>query len=362
MMFIDFRQAFDTVRRGHLMRIMKELEIPEKLIKLVIMTLKNSKSTVQVGEGETEEFDVNAGVRQGDALSATLFNLMIESMIRKTNCSGTIVNKETQVMAYADDVVILSRTEKNLIETYERMNRQATEIGLQVSEVKTKYMRNGRGNNKRTNLRIGHSNFEEVDTFKYLGVRVNNRGGREEEIRERLQAGNRAFYANKKTLQNRNISKKTKMRIYKSLIRPTITYAAEVLCMTCREEERLRVFERKIVRSMMGPKRTEDNRWRARKNEEIEKELENEDIVRFIKSQRIRWLGHVMRREVKDPTRVVMEWRPEKERKRGRPRMTWWDAVMKDLRDMEIENWRAKCAERKSWRMICEQAKTHKEL
>jgi hypothetical protein len=61
------------------------------------------------------------------------------------------------------------------------------------------------------------------------------------------------------------------------------------------EEERvLAVFERKILRKMYGPVK-ENELWRIRRNDELEDIIKGENIVRFIKSQRIRWLGHIER-------------------------------------------------------------------
>ena len=66
--------------------------------------------------------------------------------------------------------------------------------------------------------------------------------------------------------------------------------------MTKKEEQALLVFERKIFRRIYGPK-YEDGEWKRRTNRELEELSKGENIVKWIKGQRIRWLGHLERRE-----------------------------------------------------------------
>jgi hypothetical protein len=79
-------------------------------------------------------------------------------------------------------------------------------------------------------------------------------------------------------------------------MRPVVTCGTETWTLTVTEENILRMFERKIIRKIYGAV-MENNRWRIRHNEEINTLLKGEDVVRFIKSQRIRWLGHEKRME-----------------------------------------------------------------
>jgi hypothetical protein len=91
----------------------------------------------------------------------------------------------------------------------------------------------------------------------------------------------------------------TKLKIYKSLIRPTVTYGCEAWTLTNRDEEYLRIFECRILRKIFGPLQNEDGFWRIRMNHELNDLIKNADIVRFVKSKRMAWLGHVVRMEEK---------------------------------------------------------------
>jgi hypothetical protein len=111
----------------------------------------------------------------------------------------------------------------------------------------------------------------------------------------------------------------------------------------------LRIFERKIIRKIYGPVMENDS-WRIRYNEGISKLLKGEDIVRFIKSHTIRWLGYVERMEDNAmPKRML----------KGRPMMRWLEEVENDLKKMEVKGWKGKMRNRDQWRLVVKEAKAH---
>ena len=87
-----------------------------------------------------------------------------------------------------------------------------------------------------------------------------------------------------------------KIRLYKTLIRPVVAYGAEIWTMTKKEEQALLSFERKMLRRIYGPK-YKDGEWKSRTNRKLEELSKGENIVIWIKGQRISWLGHLERME-----------------------------------------------------------------
>jgi hypothetical protein len=87
--------------------------------------------------------------------------------------------------------------------------------------------------------------------------------------------------------------------------------------------------------------------------------MKQEDIVKFIKSQRLRWAARVMRMEKTRTTRKITEWAPYKARPVGRPRLRWMDQVEDDLKGMRITGWRVKAEDREELSKTVEQTKTH---
>ena len=350
--------------KGKLINFMYKKGIPRKIIKLVEMTQKDARAMVMIDGHCGDEFMLTRGVRQGDALSATLFNLALEAAVENITDNGHIIYKLRQVCAYADDVVLIARNEKQLQELYLEMRVETKKIGLEVNEEKTKYMvvstREERRRNK-NNLRIADRVFEKVEQFVYLGVEINSSNLISQEIQRRIMAGNRALYANIKLLKSRLITRKTKLKIYTTLIRPVITYASETWNISNNDANKLRVFERKIIRRIYGAIQ-ENGIWRSRNNMEIQEILNNEDIVRYIKAQRLRWIGHVERMKEHRIPRKIYKASMTGRRRKGRPRNRWKDEVEEDLRRMNVRGWREKAKEKKEWRGVVRQAKAHIEL
>jgi len=121
---------------------------------------------------------------------------------------------------------------------YDHLETEARKIGLLVNERKTKYMFMIAAGNMRKphNLRIGNKEFEGVSEFKYLGNILENNNRNDGCIKERIQTGNKAYYANLQMLKSKVISRGSKLQIYKTLIRPVATYGAETWTLTAAEE------------------------------------------------------------------------------------------------------------------------------
>jgi hypothetical protein len=90
-------------------------------------------------------------------------------------------------------------------------------------------------------------------------------------------------------LSSRLLSRNVKVKIYKTIILPVVLYGRESLSLTLREEHRLRVFENRVLRKIFGPKRDEvTGEWRKLHNEELHNLLSSPDIIRQVKSRRMR--------------------------------------------------------------------------
>ena len=119
---------------------------------------------------------------------------------------------------------------------------------------------------------------------------------------------------------------------------------------------------RRLLRKIYGPTLDNDGTWRIKTNEELEMLIRKKNIVRFIKSQRLRWAAHVIRMDTKRTVKKLTEWEPCSSRPVGRPRLRWLDQVEEDLKKMKVRNWREKCKDRRLWNKIVKQAKTHQGL
>jgi hypothetical protein len=124
------------------------------------------------------------------------------------------------------------------------------------------------------------------------------------------------------------------------------------LVFTLGEEHRLRVFENRVLRKIFGPKREEDGSWRKLHNDELHNLYSSPNIVREIKSRRIRWAGHVAHMGDGRGAYRVLVGRPEGKTPLGRPRHMWEDNIKMDLREIGIDgaNWIRLPQDRVLWR------------
>lgn len=359
-LFIDFRQAYDSVKRSYLQETLNNFRIPGKLARLIMMTLKHTKSKVKVSGGRSREFTIRKGLKQGDALSCTLFNLVLERTMRQltNNPGGTLLNRLTQHMAYADDVDLLGRREQELREMFIEFEEESKRAGLSINEAKTKYMYMSRKakHHLTGSFAINSYEFEKVDTFKYLGSLITSNNENPLEIKDRIKAGNKAYYSLQKLLKSRFLTRTSKKRIYRTILRPVVLYGGETWVMTKKEEEGLNTWERKVLRRIYGPV-CDLGEWRIRTNEETYELYGEKTIVAEVKSARLRWLGHIERMPEERGVKKVYRQKPEGRRLPGRPRKRWLDCVEEDLKELGVRGWRRKGLDREEWRSVVQEAK-----
>jgi len=126
-------------------------------------------------------------------------------------------------------------------------------------------------------------------------VIVNGNNSTEEEIKGRISLGNKAFYANQDLFKSKLLTKNSKPRMYKTLVRPVVTYACETWVLKGNIQTKLRVFERKVIRRIYGPTKEKYGSWRIKWNEELNRLTGNKNIINYIKAQRLAWFGHIHR-------------------------------------------------------------------
>ena len=128
--------------------------------------------------------------------------------------------------------------------------------------------------------------------------------------------------------------------IYRTLILPVVLYGCDTWSQTLREERKLRVFENMVLRRILGPRKDEvTGEWRRLHNEELNDLYSSPNIVRVIKSRRMRWEGHVARMEESSGAYLVLVGKPEGKRILGRPWCRRKDNIKKDILEVEWGSW-----------------------
>ena len=362
-LFVDFKAQYDSVKRNELWQIMLEHGFPTKLIKLSRMTLEGSKSCVRITGETSAAFVTLDGLKQGDALNNLLFNIGLEGEVRRANVerNGTIITKSHMLLGFADDIDIIGINRKAVEEAFVPFKREAARLGLVPNSAKTKYMVAGkeRGSPRGVGaeVEIGGERFEVVDEFVYLGTLVTCDNDMSREVKQRVAAANRAFYGLRNQLRSRSLQTRTKLALYRTLILPVALYGHEAWTLKEADRRVLGVFERKVLRSILGGK-LEDGVWRRRMNHELYQVYKHADIVKVIQRGRLQWAGHVARMPDERAAKTIFSREPGRGRRlRGRPRTRWMCAVEEDARSAGVRgDWRTAAQDRRSWTSLIRSA------
>ena len=171
---VDYTHTFDSVYGNKLIECLKKFEVPNKLISLIAVTLIQTRAPVKINRDLTEEFMVECGVKQGDPLLGTLFGLVTDTILKQVGLRKNITTRLKQCIAYADDIMLTTRTKQSLIDTFKKLKEISAKYGLIVNGQKTKYLRCMRKNYNLEELKINSMYPEQVQSYKYLGSTVNN--------------------------------------------------------------------------------------------------------------------------------------------------------------------------------------------
>ena len=156
-------------------------------------------------------------------------------------------------------------------------------------------------------------------------------------------------------LSSRLLSKNLKIKIYRTIILPVVLYGCEAWSLTSREERKLRVSENMVLRRIFGPRRDEvTGEWRRLHNEELKDLYSSPNIVRVIKSRRMRWARHVAHVGEERGVYRVLVGKPEGGRPLGRPRRRWVDNIRMNLQEVGCVymDWIGLAQDRDRWRTL----------
>ncbi|KAK3526945.1 hypothetical protein QTP86_005766 [Hemibagrus guttatus] len=283
--FVDLEKAYDRVPREELWYCMRRSGVAEKYVRVVQDMYERSRTVVRCAVGQTEEFNVEVGLHQGSALSPFLFAIVMDQL------SEEVRQESPWTMMSANEIVICSESREQVEENLERWRFALERRGMKVSRSKTEYMcvneREGSGT-----VRLQGEEVKKVQEFKYLGSTVQSNGECGKEVKKRVQAGWNGWRKVSGVLCDRKISARIKGKVYRTVVRPAMLYGLETVSLRKRQESELEVAELKMLRFSLGVTRLDRIR-----NEYIRGTAHVGHLGDKVKKARLRWFGHVQRRE-----------------------------------------------------------------
>jgi Reverse transcriptase (RNA-dependent DNA polymerase)/Endonuclease/Exonuclease/phosphatase family len=402
MAFVDLEKAFDRVPREVVWWALRTLGVDEWLITVIKAMYVDATTSVRLSGIESRGFKVKVGVHQGSVLSPLLFVIVLEALSR------TFRGGLPMEILYADDLVLMAESEELLIEKFRKWRTGLEEKGLRVNMGKTKVMRchvsahqaeesgkypcgvckKGVGRNsirctsclawihkkcsgisgslqnvkdyqcKRCRdgnptrqdalkeVSLGtREKLECVEKFCYLGDMIGAGGGAEVASRTRVRCAWGKFKELAPILTSRGASLKVKGKVYRACVQRVLVHGSETWPMKIEDMKRLERTERMMVRWMCGV--TLKNKIA---NVDLNRRLDIECVADVVRRGRLRWLGHLERKDRSDWVSACRNFKVEGVNSRGRSRKTWDECVRNDMKfcDLRIDQ----AQDRAGWRRL----------
>ena len=174
---------------------------------------------------------------------------------------------------------------------------------------------------------------------------VQESGGCEREVKKRIQAGWNRWRKVSGVICDRRLPARVKGKVYSSVVRPAMVYGLETVAVTKKQVEEMEVAEMKMLRFAMGVTRKDKI-----KNEYIRSTVKVERLGMKMREGRLRWYGHVIRRDQEYVERKMMKMELPGKRKRGRPKRRFLDVIKEDMREVGAKE--IDVEDKKIWRMM----------
>lgn len=324
MCFIDLTRAFDRVRFDDVLKLLRKRRSNPKTIEIIRKMNTGNSTYVKSNNTLSSQIPVSTGIRQGDSLSPVLFNVIMDQIISEVKTAGKgyrMGKKEFKIICYADDAVIISEDEDNLQRLLYRFETAANKLNMTISVQKTQSLTISK-EPRRCKLAVYNKSVEQVMSFKYLGVNITStRNLKQEAQNQTIMAARVSGFLRDVIWRNKHMSIESKTRIYKTCVRPIMTYAIETRAETAATKQLLRATEMKTLRSITG-KTLRDRE----KSSDIRALCDIQDVVRWARSRRRAWRDHVDRMADDRLAKQAKEGKPNTRRPIGRPPKRWYES------------------------------------
>ena len=330
--FIDFKKAFDSIHRGKMLKILKAYGLPPNLLRAIEAMYTNTRAKIISPDGETEMFDITAGVLQGDTLAPFLFVIVLDYALRKAldgkeeELGFTITPKRSRRhpkevitdLDFADDIALLSDEIEQAQKLLSSVERECNKVGLGLNAPKTKYLAYNIESQQPLKTLDG-TTLEQKDDCKYLGSSTESS---EKDIATRKAQAWRALNEMNK-IWSSTMSADLKRRFFTATVESILLYGCETWTVTKAQEKSLDGTYTRMLRKVLNI------HWSSRTtNKELYRDMPA--VSDKIASRRLQLAGHCQRHPELCANKVLL-WEPTHGQKgRGRPRSTFLDVLKRD--------------------------------
>jgi hypothetical protein len=337
-----------------MLRILKAYGIPDQLVDAIAIMYKDTQAKVISPDGETNLFEILAGVLQGDTLAPYLFVIVVDYTLRdaisgreeelgfhlKRRQSRRIGPEVLTDLDFADDIALISSELHQAQDLLSRVETSVGKVGLKMNTSKTKFMSFNIPQPVKILTNNG-SELEEINDFKYLGAWVQSS---EKDLKTRKAAAWRACNRMQNIWRSKSLTRQLKERTFMATVESVLLYGCETWTLTPKLEKQLNGCYTRMLRTIFNIN------WRQHVTK---KELYGNipKVPDKIRERRIQFAGHCLR-NLKEPVSKLVLWVPTSGRRsRGRPTKTYIDILKRDT-GLELDELKPAMQNRKLWKTI----------
>nr|VZH96041.1 unnamed protein product [Spirometra erinaceieuropaei] len=279
--FVDLTKAFDTVNREGLWKIMQKFGCPERFTQMVRQLHDGMMARVTDNGAVSEAFAVTNGVKQGCVLAPTLFSLMFSAMLmdayrderpgiriayrtdghllnhRRMNFQSRVSTATVHELLFADDCDLNTTSEEEMQRSLDLFFTACENFGLVINTQKTVVMHQPPPNsatapNTPPQINVNGTQLQVVENFPYLGSTLSRNTKIDDEVANRISKASQAFGRLQSIVWNRHgLQMSTKLKMYKTVILPTLLYEEETWTVYTRQARRLNHFHLSCLRRIL---------------------------------------------------------------------------------------------------------------
>ncbi|EYB85329.1 hypothetical protein Y032_0300g1803 [Ancylostoma ceylanicum] len=281
-------------------------------------------SVVRCSAGTSKRFPVEVGVHQESVLSPLLFILCVDTITRD------IQKPHPWCLLYADDVILAAETREDLQAEVQLWKDRLQRYGLRLNFEKTEYMECGPRIEDGT-ICVDGNDLKKVECFKSLGSRIASTGDILSDALGRANAAWMKWRTTTGILCDKKMPIRLKSKGYRTVVRPVALYGTECWAATKAAKQVLHTMEMRMLRWSMGVTLKD-----KAPNEVVRSTFGVAPIADKMREARLRWFGHVCRREDESVAKAALNLNVKGTRPRGRPKIRWLDCVKSDMAEVQL--------------------------
>ena len=373
--YVDLTKAFDTVSRVGLWKIMAKYGCPRKFIALVQQFHEGMQARVQDSGESSDPFPVTNGVKQGCVLAPTLFSLMFSAMLtdafreedvgvslryrtdgklfnlRRLQAKTKVMTDSIRDLLFADDCALNAVSEADMQRSVDMLSSACINFGLTISTKKTEVLHQPASGKPyvEPNITVNGQRLNTVSRFTYLGSTLSQNATIDDEVNIRIARASSTFgrlYPN--VWNRRGITTQTKLKVYRSVVLPTLLYACETWTVYQRHAKKLNQFHTTSLRKILGIK------WQDKvPDTEVLAQAGLPSIFTILMQSQLRWAGHVVRMpDERLPKRLFYGELQHGQRSHGGQKKRFKDTLKASLKAFAInpDTWEQTAMDRATWR------------